>query len=211
MLKHYSVWEEWINEKKWGENTPELIALTDFIKSGGSKSYLAHFIDNPDLSETDFYLANSANVLDPEFNRDMQLVPSAKEILDSFSELVAFYLTARPENMKEVTIEELRKNSFPNPEKVICAPEPGHYSQPADFKIAELKRIQQETGQLVILIDDSSLTCKAVEDLGDPQIQAFRINVYAEHYPDEIDEQKTWSMASDFIEYHLKMAAMELI
>ena len=206
MLKHYSVWKQWISEKKWGENTPKLIAFTNFLKSGGSKSYLQHFIDNPELTEADFHQANSGNIVDPNFNKNMGLAPKSKEALDPFSELVGFYLTARPENMEEVTVEELRKHGFPNPDNIICAPELGAYDQPADFKIRELQRIQKETGQLVILIDDSHSTCKAVEALGNPQIKAFRIDIYGD-CRDELKEQNTWLMAGEFIRRYLQLAA----
>lgn len=178
--KHWLVWKKWIEEQRFpmeelSLNSHSYIPVydfADFCAQGGSMVYQQFFKD-PQV----FVRYNNENMMDPEFNRDLQPVSNIGEVMAYLQPLVEAYLTARPESMKQVSVEELAKHQLPESDRVICAGGSGVYLSPQGPKIEELQKIQaQHPGQKIILIDDSTTTFQAIQDLSDPNLQAILFN-----------------------------------
>ena len=175
--KHWLVWKKWIEEQRFpqeelnldGHQYIPVYDFADFCAQGGSMVY-QQFFKNPEV----FVRYNNENMMDPEFNRDLQIVNNISEVIKYLKPLVKAYLTARPESMKEVSVAELSKHALPQSDRVICAGGRGVYLSPQGPKIAELRKLQaQYPGQKIILIDDSTTTYEAINKLNDPNLQAI--------------------------------------
>jgi len=175
--KHWLTWKNWIEGKKFpteelnlsDDNYLPVISFADFCASGGSMVY-RNFFKTDEL----FNRYNNENVMDPEFNRNLQPVGNVLEAVKVLNSLIQYYLTARAKTVKELTAEELAKYNFPHAREVICAGEEGAYLEPHGFKIEELRKLQlQHPGKKLILIDDSVSTCQAINELNDPNLEAI--------------------------------------
>lgn len=199
--KHYQQWQDWINDKEWGEDTPRLVDLEEFLANGGTRVYLQHFIDNPHLTKEDFTACNVENTTSEEFNQDMELIEGAQEAVNALASLVMYYLTARPTAVRDVTLAELIKYNFPNvrEDNVFFASNSEAYLDPRQGKLSSLLQIkEQNPGKTIILIDDSVATCQEINDFGDPQLKAI---LFAGAFTDPkvYPQAKNWDQIQELI------------
>ncbi|MCD8484985.1 hypothetical protein LRY65_01435 [Candidatus Woesebacteria bacterium] len=154
--------------------------LEDFLRLGGSHGAFGQYPGYFDL--------NARMCAAEWFNRNMEVLPEALEVVTAADAMVAFYLTTRPDVIAALTAEELEKHGYPQRE-VICRPADIPVEDTTPWKLSVLKKKASELGKPLLMIDDSVPLHQAILEEKDPNIYTI---LYAGVRTPRGNGEKTW-------------------
>jgi hypothetical protein len=163
--KHYRLLKQWAREN--GHAEVESLSYDEFCAGGGTK----HF----ENIWPDYNAYCESNRKDANFNRGLVEVPgsrNAQRLLDSEAHA---YLTTRPEEMIDLTYEELVLILNFLDLKIIARPSDVPITQTTEWKLSKLQEMVENTGTPKIMLDDQVSMHDAVKSAHNPWIESILI------------------------------------
>ncbi len=144
------------------------------------------------------------NRMSSSFNGSLEEVPGARAAQLTLTTLSYAYLTTRPDDMEQETLEQLKRLEFLQL-LLVTRPHAVPISATPDWKRAELQKMARTTQTPKLLLDDNLPTYEAVKDAKDPGIDAILI---AGDRTPKVPAAKEWADVPHAIRTYLQKARL---
>lgn len=150
--KHY----DWLIEKGKELGWEDMPTRDEFYEAGGTHKAFGHY--------PGYWEINAEMIASIDFNSGLEAIDGSVEAINALSNQFLFYLTARPDTLKELTEKELEAAGFPE-RPVICRPEDVPLEDTSEWKYrvlleTALEQLKQDeasktNSRFVFMLDDS--------------------------------------------------------
>lgn len=165
-----------------------LPSYDEVLVAGGTHKAYGHF--------PHYWELNDQMVKAHWFNEGLEMIEGALDAVTLLQATVVAYLTTRPENMTELTHQQLVALGFPNRE-VIARPPSIPMKDTSVWKFAELKNISGLKGDAVVMVDDSASLHHLIKEKQHPDIKSV---LYAGPMTPRGNGEVTWPEVPEAVE-----------